>query len=586
MTTDERPDANANPAQTSNSPSGLINGHHSKPYSIIETNRDKLRKLGCFVPVIQIPVGKGEPAPVVVQRQKILVFSKAEIDQLPKRKGEKPFIWLELEGKRRRATFVRISDCPNPPGEYSKLGEETYTVLVEFGSLVSAKRVATESVNRDADTQANNFVLNSEPAGSLPSPPIQDAIPTKQVQHSDFQIVDGEDLKQYQGESTLVVAVVDSGVKYDLSNLSDDEDDDEEILCASEPLPAKSGLYHYDERGAYRFRLSTGLPGCNIQAPAIGYCGITDYVELPDNAKKLCVLKHYTPEQIRSSAFDDNRVIRDDKSTSRGGRHGTYITAIINHNTPKEVSVLPVKAFNVGGYGTLFDVLCCLNYVLAQKRAGLPIQVLNASWVGQINADGKRLLDSKFRELEKAGIIVVAAAGNQKRDLGDPALGTLYPACYSTECENVITVTCVERKYKPVKQGTAGKRGGLTGAEQQEILQHMGLDPNQYDAVVDGYEVTQNFSNRLVSVGVYGGLLTETGTKNPFQEVIPTYKEPLQGSSFATARVSAIVASYLAANPTALTSANIASVKEQILTAHTREEATIEPRIHMGRLIS
>lgn len=571
------------------------NAKPPKPRSVIDVNIKKLIKVGFFAPVIEIPIrptkppipgGKeGKVTAIVVKWQKILVLSDDELNELPDGEDGKKTIQLNIQGRQEpdlEAKVIRVSECPNPEEEYSRLAKKTYMVLVEFNTIKPILVVdPVQRKDRKEQQQANNFVLNSEPPGSTPSRPVQDDSVTEKVRPSDFQIADQKDYERYANEGELVVAVVDSGVKFDLINSS------ENLSTLSE-----ADHYEYPVQGTSKvgkFRLARGRVSCNIQPPAIGYCGITDYInyaDLSDEVKKkkildVLALNKYSPQQIVSSAFDDNRVFT--KGGKPAGRHGTYVTTIINQHSPSSISVLPVKAFNCGGYGTLFDVLCCLNYVLAQKQAGVPIQVLNASWVGQVDEAGKALLDNKFRQFEQAGILVIAAAGNQKRDLGNADLGELYPACYSTKLSNVITVTCVERKYKAIKRTTriTGLRNELSPSDQQALLADWRLNSDQYEVFTDGYGVTQNYSNTTVSVGVYGGLVTQTGTVNPFGFTDP----PLEGSSFAAARVSGAVASYLLEKRITLTGDNIVQYREEILKALTQEENTLKPFIQEGRLL-
>ncbi len=105
---------------------------------------------------------------------------------------------------------------------------------------------------------------------------------------------------------------------------------------------------------------------------------------------------------------------------------------------------MPVKVFNCAGFGTLFDILCGCNYVISRKIGGDNIKVLNASFSGSLNAQGRLLFRNKIIAItELHGIWVVAAAGNQHFDLG---LSPLYPAQWGLPVsqgglEKVITVT-------------------------------------------------------------------------------------------------------------------------------------------------
>ena len=520
---------------------------------------EKLRKAGLFAPVILAHTDAHRKA-LAVQYQKIAILTEEEIGHVKIREK----IDVRFESKATTVKLLRRSECPNPAGEYDK--QKTYTVLLQVTELIKAE----EALGRfrdwngsHADTsQSNNFVLSDiEPSGTLPSPPVQAGSPTGTVKESDFQIVSPNDYNHYDTDTPSVVAVVDSGVKFDLANRPHE------------------GSYTYTDHGGddeCEFRLARGKQtDCTVDGQAIGYCGITDYINRGAGIDKLNILKGFTREQIIASAFDDNRV--ENQAGKETGRHGTYITALVNQHSGDAVSVLPVKAFNCGGFGTLFDVLCCLNFVLAQKAAGLPIQVLNASWVGQLDEDGEQLLHSKFKQLEKAGILVVAAAGNKHHNLNHE---TLYPACYSTgnRLNNVITVTSVERSHTfiPQVEGDHVEATELTHSEKATIL----ADPDQLRVVRGSYRVSMNYSNAFVSLGVYGGGILSTGVTNPFKDT-----QTLQGTSFATAIVSGKIAQKLLDDRIILTGRNIGTVKNQLLRELTDSEDSLRPVIQDGRLL-
>ena len=98
--------------------------------------------------------------------------------------------------------------------------------------------------------------------------------------------------------------------------------------------------------------------------------------------------------------------------------HGTHVAGIIaaewnNEGVSGGVSgakIMAVKALSGNGSGTTAHVVKCLKYVLAAKRAGVPVAVVNISWGGA--SDQGELLNSVVTELGEAGVITVFAAGN------------------------------------------------------------------------------------------------------------------------------------------------------------------------------
>lgn len=497
---------------------------------------EDLQRRGVLPPVISV---NGR---LVVQKQKIVILS---LDEIKKLKGAR------IGAKRVTFKVVRISDCSNPDGEYKR---PTYTALLEFNEL-TARKVAQDQFSREEvneTEQANNFVLSGELPGSKPSPPIQDGEATEAMDNSDFQAADVTDIEQYPEQSKAVVAVVDSGVKFDLANRP------------------QTGLYQYTNRKGIKgkLRLVRGKAICEIEQAGIGYCGVGSYLNPPKPIPSaMHVFSSLNSQQIMASAFDD-----------APGRHGTYVTSIINQESPDSVGVLPVKAFNWGGFGTLFDLLATLNYVLEQKRSGVPILVLNASWVGSVDEDGRKLLLSKFKQVEQAGIIVVAAAGNQGRDLRSLML---YPACFSTELSNVITVTSVEPTFRPTLLGGAADQISdlITADGKDNILDHLGLNSTLFDLLLRGYKAVGNYSAKYVSVGVFGRRWS--GYSSPFHR---------EGSlpartSYAAAYVSGQVASYLLDRGVTPTTDTIAGLRDTILQDLTTKEQSLARTIQQGRFL-
>ena len=147
--------------------------------------------------------------------------------------------------------------------------------------------------------------------------------------------------------------------------------------------------------------------------------------------------------------------VRDDHHD----HHGTRIAAIIRQQAPS-VICLPVKTANKNGVCELYDVLCGLEYARVNGAS-----VVNASFSFSSNVVPEQaipLLSNLISVLEKAGIWVIAAAGNAVQYAHDkagdtPPLGQgaafLYPACYSRASnltdatDRIITVTTVSKSH-------------------------------------------------------------------------------------------------------------------------------------------
>jgi hypothetical protein len=129
-------------------------------------------------------------------------------------------------------------------------------------------------------------------------------------------------------------------------------------------------------------------------------------------------------------------------------KHGTAVAALILDNL-KTAKTYPrfmvLKVLNHNKQGTTFSVSCALSYAI-QKH----ITLVNAS----LGYYGK--VDSILRKyiIRAKGITILAAAGNTSGPHGGPLCGHgtsnklggtkfFYPACFSKNLSNVITVTSI-----------------------------------------------------------------------------------------------------------------------------------------------
>ncbi len=507
---------------------------------------EELQKLGAIPPTIVVNGLR------VVEKQKIVILSRKEIDDLKT---------VRISGENVPVEVLRVSDCPNPVGEYGKAnGPLNFMVLVRFNKL-TVKEIALGRIEGAGaeSAQANNFLLNDNPPPRKPSPPIDDDDMVDALANSDFQITDPKDISQYPEKSQTVVAVLDSGAKFDLANRPN------------------TSLYEYtDRKGNLRkLGLVRGKATCGSNGNSIGYCGVGTYLMPPHPLPiTLSVLLGLSARQICDSAFDDT-----------SGRHGTQVTAIINQESGDGIGVLPVKAFNWAGFAQLYDILVTLNYVLEQKKNGVPILVLNASWSGLVDDDGRALLFSKFRELEKAGIIVVAAAGNQGVDLGGSASRQLYPALFSTDLSNIITVTSVEpvmriKALDPLGGVADHVAEAIAGDGKENILDHLGLNSALFSLLIRGYKAVGNYSKVYVSMGVFGRRWH--GYNSPFHRNTPLNAR----TSFAAAFASGQIAKYLQDRGITPTGATVGAVRDAIIRDLTQRERSLDRTIKGGRLLT
>ena len=128
--------------------------------------------------------------------------------------------------------------------------------------------------------------------------------------------------------------------------------------------------------------------------------------------------------------------------------HGTAVASLLvgasDTRSPglvPEAPVIAVDAFyrdNADQRADAFALIEALDYLAAQN-----VRVVNLSLAGPPNTT----LEQKVDELNKAGIVIVAAAGN-----GGPSAKTAYPAGY----DQVIAVTAVDRRGQIYRRANRG----------------------------------------------------------------------------------------------------------------------------------
>lgn len=442
----------------------------------LPTNKEELAKIGIFSPIIKM--NKEDKNPYwVVSQQKILILDP---DILPSsllpnspqnekvsflawllskiwyfilgifmpapkisiRKSENvkseiryEFHWHFKEDRKRNVKFeiIRVSDCPNDFFEYCR---PSVSVLVQWSSQQFSSPTGDLANFLGLISQADNIFFINPETNNQPSPPIASPATAQSLSPTDFKIFDVSNTNEisdklfYEAMPSYhpewpIVAVMDTGLVYKWET-------------------AEGGIersYLRNEQETSFSIAKANSSGC-LPGADFGYCGITHYLQrpLPTNSPVLAPLAAFTPAEILTSPFDDNLVneVENGNPAQRKGRHGTIIAAILNH---EECQVLPVKVFNIAGFGILFDILCGCNYVMSRKRSGTDIKVLNASFSGALNRRSVTVFYRKMRAITKIhNIWVVAAAGNGNLDLD---AHPLYPAHFGKAggVSKVITVT-------------------------------------------------------------------------------------------------------------------------------------------------
>lgn len=150
--------------------------------------------------------------------------------------------------------------------------------------------------------------------------------------------------------------------------------------------------------------------------------------------------------------------------TEAGVSHGTMVAGIIaargNNNegvagVTWQAQIMALKVLGDKGEGKLSNVIRAVDYAIANGA-----DIINLSFVSFNYSDG---MQEAIRRAHKAGIIIVAAAGNEQADgVGyDIDKTPIYPACYDGELigENmVIGVAATDALDQKAKFSSYGSR--------------------------------------------------------------------------------------------------------------------------------
>ena len=121
--------------------------------------------------------------------------------------------------------------------------------------------------------------------------------------------------------------------------------------------------------------------------------------------------------------------------------HGTHVAGILAARGNNalgvvgvawEAQIMALKFLDADGNGSTSDAISCINYAVAHGA-----KVINASWGGP---DRSRAFERALNQLASAGVVFVAAAGNDGVDL---ATTLFYPAAF--KAGGMITVAATTR---------------------------------------------------------------------------------------------------------------------------------------------
>jgi subtilisin family serine protease len=154
---------------------------------------------------------------------------------------------------------------------------------------------------------------------------------------------------------------------------------------------------------------------------------------------------------------DDNKEVYSNAFTDR---HGTFVAGIIGAVGNNEVGVsgvawnvklMPVK-FLGGADNSVAGAIKAINYVVAQKKKGVNVRVINGSWGpgrSDCTASFSQALKDTITVAGNKGILFVSSSGNGicgTNSLGDNLdVAPEYPAAWSGEIATHISVAAIGR---------------------------------------------------------------------------------------------------------------------------------------------
>ena len=116
-----------------------------------------------------------------------------------------------------------------------------------------------------------------------------------------------------------------------------------------------------------------------------------------------------------------------------------------------------------GATGSTDDAVKCINYAVNEKKAGVDVRVINASWGCPVNDP---ILQAAIQEASDNGILFVAAAGNYGSDNDTQPM---YPASF-TNISGVISVAATDMHDKLAYFSEYGKHSVHVAAPGVNIL--------------------------------------------------------------------------------------------------------------------
>ena len=175
-------------------------------------------------------------------------------------------------------------------------------------------------------------------------------------------------------------------------------------------------------------------------------------------------------EDLAGRLLPGRDFVDDDADPNDGDGHGTHVTGIVAANrgngkgvmgTAPGARVLPVRVLNDEGEGTTDTVAAGIDYARAQK-----VDVINLSLGGLPIVGGDPAFDAAIDRALDAGIIVVAAAGNES-----------FPLCNQPSgAGRLLCVAAVDKRGQRSAYSSFGGSRGISAPGGAALLPVAGED--------------------------------------------------------------------------------------------------------------
>ncbi len=173
----------------------------------------------------------------------------------------------------------------------------------------------------------------------------------------------------------------------------------------------------------------------------------------------------------------------DDFFTPGHGTHSAGVIGAISNTAGGvginwNVKIMPLKFLNAAGSGYDADAIECINYVIATNNAGSSnVKILSNSWTG---LGGSPALEGAIQAARDAGIVFVAAAGNEGFNIDSPGC-VVSPG--GLNVVNIVTVVASDQSDNKASFSNHGRSLCAVRAPGVSIYNTVTIEGGSYKAL-------------------------------------------------------------------------------------------------------